>query len=221
MINIVLADDNKVVRKGLKTLLSTEPDFNIVGEVKDGLDTVSLVEKIKPDILVLDMMMPGMNGLEVTRSLIRSGSKTGIVILSMQNCGAYICQALRFGAKAYVLKEAPPEELVKAIREVTAGRSYLCSSISENVLIQYQSPQKDNGRNPYIKLTPREKEIMIMAVNGLSSKDIAAKLFLSIRTVETHRTNLMQKLEMHNQSQLEQYAMQIGIISSEPDLLQS
>ena len=221
MISIVLAEDHELVRKSLKSFFSAEPDFNIVGEVKDGLDTVSLVEKIKPDILVLDMMMPGMNGLEVTRSLIRSGSKTGIVILSMQNCGAYICQALRFGAKAYVLKEAPPEELVKAIREVTAGRNYLCSSISENVLIQYQSPQKDNGRNPYIKLTPREKEIMIMAVNGLSSKDIAAKLFLSIRTVETHRTNLMQKLEMHNQSQLEQYAMQIGIISSEPDLLQS
>ena len=221
MINIVLADDHKVVRKGLKALLSTEPDFNIVGEVEDGLDTVSLVERIKPDILVLDLMMPGMNGLEVTRTLNSRGAKTGIVILSMHNCDAYICQALRFGAKAYVLKEAPPEELVKAIREVMAGRSYLCSALSENILIQYQSQKEDNKTDPYLKLTPREKEIMILAVNGLPSKDIAAKLCLSTRTVETHRTNLMQKLDLHNQAQLVQYALQIGIISAEPDLLKS
>ena len=221
MIDIVLADDHKVVRKGLKALLGAEPDFNIVGEVENGQDAISLVEKIKPNILVLDMMMPGMNGLEVTRSLTSLGSKTGIVILSMQNCEAYISQALKFGARAYVLKEAPPEDLVKAIREVTAGRNYLCSSISENVLAQYPSSQENNSNEPYLRLTPREKEIMMMAVNGMCSKDIAAKLFLSIRTVETHRTNLMQKLEMHNQSQLVQYAMQIGINTSEPDSLKS
>jgi two-component system, NarL family, response regulator NreC len=219
MISIVLADDHKVVRKGVKALLSAEPDFNVVGEVEDGLNTISLVERLNPDILVLDLIMPGMNGLEVTHSLNSRGSKTGIVILSMQNCDAYVCQALKFGAKAYVLKEAPPEELIKAIREVMAGRSYLCSALAATALIQEKVQKENIKRDPYFTLTPREKEIVILVAQGLSSKDIAAKLGLSIRTVETHRTNLMQKMKMHNQSQLMQYALQAGIISVEPNLL--
>lgn len=174
MINIVLADDHKVVRKEIKALLSTEPDFNVIGEVGNGLDTVSLVERIKPDILVLDMMMPGMNGLEVTRTLTSRGSRTGIVILSMQNVDAYICQVLRFGAKAYVLKEAPTEELVKAIREVMAGRWYLCSALSENILIQYQSQKKENRDDSDLKMTACGKEMTILAVNGIPNKEIAS-----------------------------------------------
>jgi DNA-binding NarL/FixJ family response regulator len=217
MINIVLADDHQVVRKGLKALLSNEPDFVIVGEVEDGLNAVSLVERLKPDILVLDLMMPGMNGLEVMRALNSRGSMTGIVILSMQNCGAYIHQAFSLGAKAYVLKEAPPEELLKAIREAMAGRNYLCSALSEDVVMHTQVKKNDRESKPDMKLTPREKEIMNLAVSGLPIKDIAAKLCLSTRTVETHRTNLMQKLNLHNQGQLIQYAAQVGLISTESD----
>jgi DNA-binding NarL/FixJ family response regulator len=132
MINIVLADDHELVRNGVKSLLSIEPDFKIVGEVEDGLEAVSLVEKIKPDILVLDMTMPGMNGLEVAFCLNSRGCKTCIVILSMQNGDAYVSQALSFGVKGYVLKESPPEELTKAIREAVAGRRYLCSMLADH-----------------------------------------------------------------------------------------
>ncbi len=131
MITIVLADDHNLVRKSLKILFSAEPDFNIVGEVEDGLEAVSLVEKIRPDILVLDMAMPGMNGLEVAFCLNNRGSKTQIVILSMQNSDTYVSQALRFGVKCYVLKESPPEEIIKAIREAMAGRIYLCSMLNK------------------------------------------------------------------------------------------
>ena len=138
MITIVLADDHELVRKSLKSYFSSEPDFNIVGEVEDGLEAVILVEKIKPDILVLDMAMPGMNGLEVTRCLNSRGCKTGIVILSMHNGDAYISQALSFGAKGYVLKESPPEELTKAIREAMAGRSYLCSILTDQAKVHSQ-----------------------------------------------------------------------------------
>lgn len=135
MITIVLADDHTLIRKSLKLLLSTEPDFIIVGEVQDGLEAVVLVEKIKPDILVLDMAMPLMNGLEVISCLNSRGSRTSIVILSMQNSDAYVSRAIALGVKGYVLKESPPEEIIKAIREAIAGRSYLCSKLSQPVFV--------------------------------------------------------------------------------------
>jgi two-component system, NarL family, response regulator NreC len=219
MIKIVLADDHKVVLKGLKALLDSEADFRVVGEAEDGLETLNLVERLKPDILVLDLMMPGMNGLEVTSTLKKRGSKTGIVILSMQNCDAYISQAFGLGAKAYVLKEAPPEELITAIREVIAGRSYLCSALHKEVLNQQPARISEADNGPYLKLTPREKEILNLTVKGMSSKDIAVKLGLSTRTVDTHRTNLMQKLNVHSQAQLVRLAVQNGRLGAEPNLL--
>jgi two-component system, NarL family, response regulator NreC len=130
MTKIVLADDHQVVRRGIKTLLSTESDFDIIGEAGNGLETVDLVTKLQPDILVLDLGMPGINGLEVTRQLDKSSPRTGILILSMYNNQAYVVEALLCGAKAYIVKEASSEELVKAIREVIAGHRYLSTSLS-------------------------------------------------------------------------------------------
>jgi len=138
LITIVLADDHTLVRKSLKLLFSNEPDFNIVGEVEDGLEAIVLVEKIKPDILVLDLAMPLMNGMEVITCLNNRGSKTNIVILSMQNGDAYVSRAISLGVKGYVLKESPPEEMVKAIREAIAGRRYLCSKLSQQVFVPSQ-----------------------------------------------------------------------------------
>ena len=136
MINIVVADDHRAIRKGLKALLCAEPDFNIIGEAGDGLETVDLVGKLQPDILILDLMMPGINGLEVARRLNRNCSHTGIVVLSMHGNEAYVTEALRLGARAYVLKESLNEELVNAIREVVSGSCYLslllCSSTMDN-----------------------------------------------------------------------------------------
>lgn len=130
MIRIMLADDHQVIRKGLQGLLSAEPDFNIVGEAGDGLETVRLAELLRPDILVLDLTMSGINGLEVIRRLNKKSFRIGIVILSMHSSEAYVLESLRLGAKAYILKESPPEELVRAIREASAGRRYLSSSLS-------------------------------------------------------------------------------------------
>jgi two-component system, NarL family, response regulator NreC len=212
MINIILADDHQVVRKGLKVLLSAEADFAIVAEAGDGLETVKLVEQLGPDILVLDLMMTGINGLEVTRQLSKKNSGTGIVILSMHSNEAYVLEALRCGAKAYILKESPPEELVRAIREVAAGRRYLSAPLSERAIEAYTRKTEVKPVDPYEQLTTREREILQLAAQGCTNTVIASRLYISPRTVETHRMNLMRKLDLRNQTQLIQFAIQHGII---------
>jgi two-component system, NarL family, response regulator NreC len=212
MINIILADDHQVVRKGLKALLSVEQDFNVVGEAGDGLEALKLVEQLQPSILVLDLMMSGINGLEVTRQLSKKYPDTGIVILSMHSNEAYVLEALRSGAKAYILKESSPDELVHAIREVSSGRRYLSSPLSERAIEAYTQKTEAKTTDPFDQLTTREREILQLAAQGCTNTEIANRLFISPRTVETHRTNLMRKLELHNHSQLIQFAIQHGVI---------
>jgi two-component system, NarL family, response regulator NreC len=212
MINIILADDHQVVRKGLKALLSVETDFNIVAEAGDGLETMRLVEQWQPDILILDLMMSGINGLEVTRQLTKKGLKTGIVILSMHSNEAYVLEALRSGAKAYIIKESPPEELVHAIREVAAGRRYLSTPLTERAIDAYTQRIEVKSVDPYDHLTEREREILQLSAEGCTNAEIASRLFISPRTVETHRTNLMRKLNLHNHTQLIQFAIQHDIL---------
>jgi two-component system response regulator NreC len=212
MIKIVLADDHQVVRKGFKALLAAQADLSVVGEAGDGLETINLVERLQPEILVLDLMMSGINGLEVTRQLSKKSPKTGIVILSMHSNEGYVLEALRSGAKAYILKEAPPEELIKAIREVSAGRRYLSAPLSERAIEAYTQKAEVKAAEPYDQLTTREREILQLAAQGCTNTEIASRLFISSRTVETHRTNLMRKLSLHNHIQLIQFAIQHGII---------
>jgi DNA-binding NarL/FixJ family response regulator len=212
VINIVLADDHQVVRKGVKALLSSEADFNIIGEAGNGLETLEVVEKVKPDILVLDLMMPGLNGLEVNRQLAKKSPGTRTVVLSMHGSEAYVLEAMRSGAKAFVLKDAPPEELVHAIREAFAGRRYLSSPLSENAIEAYTRKTELTNIDPMDNLTAREREILQLTAQGLTNAAIGSRLFISPRTVETHRTNLMRKLELHNHAQLIQFAIQHGII---------
>jgi DNA-binding NarL/FixJ family response regulator len=212
VINIVLADDHQVVRKGVKALLSSEADFNIVGEAGNGLETIEVVEKVKPDILVLDLMMPGLNGLEVNRQLSKKCPGTRTVVLSMHGSEAYVLEALRSGARAFVLKDAPPEELVHAIREAYAGRRFLSSPLSENAIEAYTRKTELTNIDPMDNLTAREREILQLTAQGLTNAAIGSRLFISPRTVETHRTNLMRKLELHNHAQLIQFAIQHGII---------
>lgn len=213
MVNILLADDHEVVRKGLKALLSAEPDFNIIGEAGDGIDTVELVSKLQPDILVLDLMMPGMNGLEVTRRLTKKNPDVGIIILSMHSNEAYVLEALRSGARAYVLKESPPEELILGIREVVAGHQYLSSPLSEKSIDSYTQKVEFSENEPFSSLTAREREILFLIAQGRSNSEIADELGISARTVETHRTNLMHKLGLHNHAQLMQFAIRKGIMT--------
>ena len=212
VISIVLADDHQVVRKGLKALLSAETDFNIVGEAGDGLETIRLVEQTHPQILVLDLMMSGVNGLEVTRQVSKKCPETGIIILSMHSNEAYVLEALRSGARAYILKESSPEELVRAIREVYSGKRYLSSPLSERAIEAYMRKTETATVDSYDQLTTREREILQLTAQGYTNNEIASRLFISPRTVETHRTNLMRKLDLHNHTQLIQYAIQHGII---------
>jgi len=209
---IVLADDHVVVRQGLRALLEAEPDFAIVGEAADGLEVPDLVERLKADVLVLDLMLPGLNGLEVTRQVHQQSPQIRIVILSMYANEAYVLEALRNGAAAYVLKEASAADLVRAIREVMAGRRYLSPPLSESAIELYVQKAKAAPRDAYEALTTREREVLQLAAEGQSNPEIADRLGISVRTVETHRANLMTKLALHNQTELVRYALKRGIL---------
>jgi DNA-binding NarL/FixJ family response regulator len=213
MLTIVLADDHKVVRKGLKALLCSEPDFDVIGEAEDGRQALELVENLQPDILVLDLMMPEINGLEVTRRLCSRERHTRVVILSMHNNEAYILEALRVGASSYILKESPPEELLKGIRLAVAGKRYLGHPICADTIESY-SNYLNSCTGELDRLTDREKEILKLAAHGLSNQEIAAELGISPRTVATHRANLMHKLNLRSQSQMLQFAVRQGLIAA-------
>jgi two-component system, NarL family, response regulator NreC len=205
---LLLADDHLIVRQGLRALLATETDLRLVGEASEGLEAVRLAERLRPDVLVLDLMMPGLNGLDVARQVARRSPETRMVILSMHAHEAYVLEALLAGASAYVLKESSSDELVKAIRAVTSGRRYLSPPLSEEALGAYTRRTGSLPPDPYHTLTAREREVLQLTAEGHSGSDIAERLFISPRTVETHRANLMRKLKVRNQKELVRYALQ-------------
>jgi len=214
-VSILLADDHQVVRLGLRALLEAEADFKIVGEAADGLEAKALVERLQPDILVLDLMMPGLNGMEVTRQARQLSPKTKIVILSMQANEAYVLEALRHGASGYVLKQSNMAELVQAIRQVLEGRDYLSPEFTQRAIEAYKQKSEAATHDPYDTLTTREREVLQLAAEGRTSPEIAEKLFLSPRTVEMHRGNLMRKLGLANQTELVRYALWRGLLPPE------
>lgn len=211
--SIVLADDHHIVRQGLRTLLEAEQEFTVVGETADGLKVADLVEQLRPDVLVLDLMMPGLNGLEIARQVSQRSPKTRIIILSMHANEAYVLEALRNGAAGYVLKDANPAEMVQAVREVTAGRHYLSRPLSERAIQTYARKAEAAPLDLYETLTTREREIMQLAAESYSSTEIAARLGISPRTAETHRANLMRKLGLQSQTDLIRYAIRRGLLS--------
>lgn len=215
MISILLADDHPVVRRGLRALLEAEPDFRVAGETGDGLEAVRLVEELRPQVLVLDLMMPGVGGLEVARQVNHRFPATRVVILSMHANEAYVLEALRNGASGYVLKDAGGKELVQAVRAVVAGGRYLSPPLSEQAIAAYVEKAKSAPLDPVGELTTREREVLGLAAGGQSSADIAARLGISPRTAETHRANLMRKLGLHNQTDLVRFAIRQGILPPE------
>ncbi|MBI2952298.1 response regulator transcription factor [bacterium] len=215
MTTIVLADDHPVVRKGLRALLDAEQDFRLIGETGDGLEAVALVERLKPDVAVLDLMMPGLNGLEVARQAIQRSPKTCVIILSMHANEAYVLEALRNGASGYVLKDSSAADLAQAVREVVAGRRYLSPPLSERAIDTYAQKAEGTALDVYETLTAREREVLHLAAEGHANAEIAARLFISPRTAEAHRGNLMRKLGLQTQTDLIRYALRRGILPME------
>jgi len=213
--SILLADDHHLVRQGLRALLAAEPDFHLVGEAADAREVVDLSERLRPDVLVLDLLMPGINGLSALRQVVKCAPKTRVIILSMCSSEAYVSEALQEGAAGYVLKSSRADELILAVREVAAGRSFLSPPLSEKIVEGYLKSRNGAVLDPYDTLTTREREVLYLVAGGLSNAEIADKLFVSPRTVETHRANLMRKLNLHNHAELIRYAIRRGILPAE------
>lgn len=212
-ISIVLADDHPIVRQGVRALLQAEPGFSVIGEASDGLSALKLIENLKPSVLVVDLMMPGLNGLEVTRKVARISPGTRVIVLSMYVNEPYVIEALRNGASGYVLKESDISDLAKAIREVTAGRRYLSPPLSEQAMAAYLDCDPNSILDPYDTLTTREREVLQLALEGNNNAEIASRLFISGRTAETHKANMLRKLGLHTQTDLIRYALKRGILT--------
>jgi DNA-binding NarL/FixJ family response regulator len=211
-IAIVLADDHAVVRRGLRCLLESEPDFSIVGEASDGLEAVRLVERLQPAVVVLDLMMPGLSGLEALRIIRQRSTGSRVVVLSMHSSKAFIAEALKNGATGYVLKGSTEADLVRAVREAAAGRRFLSPPVTEIAIDAYIEQARAGPFDPHETLTPREREVLQLAAEGKTNPEIAAQLHISQRTVENHRANLMRKLGLQNHSDLVRHAVRRGLI---------
>jgi DNA-binding NarL/FixJ family response regulator len=213
-ISIVLADDHVVVSEGLRMLLDGEPGFSVVGVAKDGLEALRLVEKLLPRILLVDLAMPNLNGLEVARQVIKRHPQVRVIVLSMHANEAYVLEAFRNGVSGYVLKDASFDEVIKSIREVAAGRRFLSAAFSRERIDSYLQKADSAALDPYESLTSREREILQMTAESQSSASIGRRLYISPRTVEIHRQNAMRKLGLKSQSELIRYALKKGILSN-------
>jgi two-component system, NarL family, response regulator NreC len=213
MTRILLADDQQVVRQALRCLLERESDLRVVGETSDGLEIVPLVWKLKPDVLVTDVAMPGLYGLEVTRRVRESAPGTGVVILSRYPHEWYVTEALRRGALGYVVKQSDAAELLRAVRAVARGRPYIGAPLSDDPVDVWMGRARRATADPYDTLTSREREILQLVAEGYSSTAIARRLVISARTAEAHRANIMRKLRLRNRAGLIRYALSRGVLT--------
>jgi len=217
-ITILLADDHPVVRQGLRSLLETQADFEVIGETADGLEGLRLVKQLKPDILVADVSMPGLNGLDLTKQVTQFSSHTRVIILSMHSTEAFVVEALKNGAAAYVLKDSTPTDLIQAVYEVAAGKRFLSPKVAQPAIDLYVETSRQRPGGLHANLTDREREVFQLVVEGHNNAQIATRLFISPRTVEIHRRTMMQKLGVKNQIELLAYAVKRGIISVDEPL---
>jgi DNA-binding NarL/FixJ family response regulator len=216
-VRIMLAEDHKLVRQALRTFLEGESDLELVGETGDGMKVVEQVEKHRPDVLILDLMMPGLNGLEVTRRVRQRFPKTHVLVLSMHQDRGYVVKALQNGASGYVVKHADATDLLHGVREVAAGRRYLSAPLSSWAIDTLETTST-KSLDLYDTLTPREKEILQLIAEGYKNSEIAKRLYRSARTVETHRAHIMSKLGLKSPTELIRFALEHGLIPMEPQL---
>ena len=214
MIRILLADDHTVVRKGLRLLLESQPGFEVVADASSGREAVALAERHSPDVVVMDVAMPILNGIEAARQISASSPRTAIVFLSMHADEGYVLKALKSGARAYLLKDSAEHDLIAAIQAVNEGKAFFSPAISKMLVEDYMRQMRDrNVEDSYELLTTREREILQLLAEGKSNKEVANLLNLSLYTVETHRGNILQKLNLHSGAELILYAIRKGVIS--------
>lgn len=212
-LRILLADDHTVMRSGLRALLERQDNFEIVGEAENGRDAISLSGSLHPDVVIMDVGMPLLNGIEATKALLKQSPSTGVVILSMHSDEAYVMRSLQAGARAYLLKDSAASDLLSAIDAVSRGKSFFSSAVSRLLAEDYIRVLKQKGAvDSYELLTMREREILQLLAEGRSNKEVAAELSISPYTVETHRGHILEKLGLHTPAELILYAVRKGII---------
>ena len=213
-VRIFLADDHTVIRAGIRLVLERQPDLHVVGEASDGRETVNAIERLHPDVVVMDISMPNLNGIEATRQILANGVAVSIVVLSMHADEEYVLRALKAGARGYLLKESAEADLIAAVRAVVSGKSFFSPAVSRLLVEDYVRQLQDRDiEDSYELLTTREREILQLVAEGKSNKDIANLLNVSVYTVETHRSNIMEKLNLHGVPELILYAVRKGVIS--------
>jgi len=213
---IVLAEDHTILREGLRSLLSSNPNFEIVGEAEDGREAIRCVEKLKPDLILTDLSMPRMNGMEAIKEIKRESPETKVLVLTVHKAEEYILAAFRAGADGYLLKDSTHAELVMAVNKVLSGKHYISPEISEKVVEGYLEGKKAlKSKTSWETLTQREREILKLIAEGYKNKEIADDLCISVKTVEKHRANLMEKLNLHNAQALTAFAIEKGLVSRE------
>jgi DNA-binding NarL/FixJ family response regulator len=211
---IVIAEDHTILREGLKALLASDPDFEIVGEAEDGREAIRCVEKLRPDLILMDLSMPRMRGTVAIQEIKRRFPEIKILALTVHKAEEYVLATLEAGSDGYILKDATHEELVMAIRSVLAGKPYLSPGISDRVIKGYLEGKKSIGPATLLDtLTPREQEVLQLIAEGYKNKEVADYLCISVKTVDKHRTNLMKKLDLHSASALTAFAIEKGLIT--------
>jgi DNA-binding NarL/FixJ family response regulator len=213
-LRIVLADDHTLVRHGLRKVLQDQSDWEVVGEANDGREAIQLVQELKPDVAILDIAMPRLNGIEATRQIARRFPDVHVLVLSMHADEAYVTQVLRAGATGYLLKDSADTDLIKAVAAVSQKKSFFSPAVAKVMLDDYVRQLADRGiTDRYDTLTEREREVFQLIAEGKSNKDVADLLHLSPNTVETHRAHIMEKLDVHNAAEIVLYAVRKGVIS--------
>jgi DNA-binding NarL/FixJ family response regulator len=211
---IIIAEDHTILREGLRALISSDPEFDVVGEAEDGRDAIRCVEKLTPDLILIDLSMPRMDGMDAIKEIKKRCPETKILVLTVHRTEEYILATLRAGADGYALKDTTHSELVMAIKSVLMGKPYLSPGVSEKVIEGYLEGRKTlRSESPWDTLTQREREVLKLIAEGYKNRDIADYLYISVKTVEKHRANLMKKLDLHNTSALTAYAMEKGLVT--------
>ena len=207
-IRVLLADDHTIVRQGLKLILAAQPDFEVIGEASNGREAADLAEKLKPDIVLMDVQMTELNGIEATRRMVAANSRIRVLVLSMHKEALYVREVLKAGARGYILKDAIDTELLSAMRSVARGDGYISPAVSGALLTDY----REQSSNPLDTLSTREREVLQLIAEGKTNKEVATRLNLSVYTVDSHRGKIMEKLNLHSAGELVRFAMKNGLV---------